>query len=832
MLRNYLTVGIRALLKNRTYAFINIFGLAIGMAACLMILLFVRYEMSYDKWVPGWQNTYQLQTWFHSSQTGEEAQGQMSNYVSGPTLAKDFPQVERTVYALSTDPVFFHDGEASATKDYKYVNGNFLDVVDLPLVAGSRSALDHVGTALMSESEATRRFGTANAVGRTFTLISKGQKFDFKIGGILKDLPKNSHLRIATLIRIDFPSFMAKESQFLTCWGCQGGWVYAKLRPGADPKAIEAGLPAWEKRNIPDENSDEAHFNAGDDQDWHLVNIADVHLGRAQQAAMTPGNDRTTIVTFAVIAVLILGMAVVNFTNLATARASQRAREVALRKVLGANRRQLIAQFIGESVIVAVVAMLIALALVELLLPSFARFLEADLKLSYFGAGGIAGPVVLLVLVVGVLGGLYPAFFLSRFQPAQVLKANKSSSETPGSGRLRSVLVVGQFAVSIALIICTAIIYGQTVYARTVDPGFKRDHLLQVRELDRYQLLDKGPAIADRVRRVPGVDSVGLTSIGIATENQNNTGILTPGSTTPVIIGNYNVDHGFMETMGLKSIAGRWFDEKRPLDDLTVAFPASPEAQKALVLRGGNVVINALAARRLGFAHPADALGKSLRVGLVESKYGLVPVTIVGIVGDSRFRSVKVPVEPIMYVGGRNGFGQLMIRFHGDPAAIRAGVEQVWRGFTDEVPFNAKFSEDIISELYTAEDARAKTFAAFAILSVVVGCLGLFGLAAFTAERRTKEIGIRKVLGARVRDIVRLLVWQFSKPVIVANLIAWPVAWWVMRGWLNGFDTRISLSPAPFLLAGALALLIAVATVAGHAVRIARSNPIHALRYE
>ncbi len=244
---------------------------------------------------------------------------------------------------------------------------------------------------------------------------------------------------------------------------------------------------------------------------------------------MKPGNDRGTIVTFAVIALLILAMAVVNFTNLATARASQRAREVALRKVLGANRRQLIIQFLGESLLISMVSMLIALAMVELLLPAFAAFLDADMTVSYFGTDGILLPVLLLVLVVGVLGGLYPAFFLSRFQPATVLKANKSSAEAAGTGRLRSVLVIGQFAVSIGLIICTAVIYAQTVYARTVDPGFKRDHILQVEELNRYQLIDKGETIAEQTRRVPGVEAVGRTTIGVATENNSNTGIALPG---------------------------------------------------------------------------------------------------------------------------------------------------------------------------------------------------------------------------------------------------------------------------------------------------------------
>ncbi|HEY0312797.1 MAG TPA: ABC transporter permease [Allosphingosinicella sp.] len=832
MFRNYLTVGLRALAKNRTYAFINIFGLAIGMAACLMILLFVRYEMSFDTWLPGHENSYQLQSWYHSHETGEEAQLQMTPYIAGERFKKDFPQVEKAVYAWDNNPVFFADGQASKAEHYLYSAGNLLDVLSLPLLRGNAADLGQANNAVMARGEAQTRFGTDNVVGRTFTVVTKGQKRDFKIVGVLKDLPKNSHLRVNAIVNIDIQGFMAKEPQALTCWGCQNGWVYARLKPGTDARAIEAQFPAWEKRNIPDENSGEAHFNAGDDEDWHLVNVAAVHLGKAQGGSMAPGNDRTTIITFAVIALLILAMAVVNFTNLATARASQRAREVALRKVLGASRKQLIWQFIGESIIVAVIAMVIALGLVELLIRPFSAFLDADIRLTYFGSEGIALPVVLLVTMVGVLGGLYPAFFLSRFQPAQVLKANKSAAETPGSGRLRSILVVGQFAVSIGLIICTAVIYFQTVYARTVDPGYQREHILQLEELSRYQLIDKGEAIADQVRRVPGVDAAALTNIGVATDNNSNTSVMVPGSPKPFNIGNYGVDEGFKDAMGLTLVAGRWFDKARPLDDMTLPFPLNPADEKALAARGGNVVMNELATRRLGFHNPADAVGKTLKAALVENEYGLVPVTVIGVVKDSRFRSIKLPLDPIMFSGSRSGGSFMVIRFHGDPAAVRSNVERVWKGFTNEVPFSAKFSDDIIETLYKAEDARATTFAGFALLSVVVGCLGLFGLAAFTADRRTKEIGIRKVLGARVRDIVRLLVWQFSKPVIIANLIAWPVAWWLMRNWLNGFDTRIALGPVPFLLAGGLALAIAVGTVAGHAYRVARSNPINALRYE
>jgi putative ABC transport system permease protein len=832
MWRNYLTVGIRALAKNKTYAFINIFGLAIGMAACLMILLFVRYETSYDKWIPGFENVYQVQNWFRDPTSGEEGKLQMSPYASKAALKKDFPQIEKAVYALQSVPVFLKDGQATSTEDYLYVDDNFLDVVPLRLIRGSRGALDRANSAVLSRKEAIARFGNDDVVGETMTVISKGQRFDYKIGGVYEDLPRNSHIRASAIVRIDLPSYMAKEAQFLTCWGCQGGWVYVRLRPGTDPASIEDALPAWEKRNIPDENSGDARFNAGDSGDWHLVNVRDVHLGVAQEAAMAPGNDRGTIVTFAVVALLILAMAVVNFTNLATARASQRAREVALRKVLGATRKQLIVQFIGEAVIIAALSVLIAVAIVEVLLPPFAAFLDADLRVNYLGSEGVLLPALLLVFLVGVLGGLYPAFFLSRFQPATVLKANKSAAESPGSGRLRNILVVGQFAVSIGLIICTAVIYGQTVFARTVDPGFKRDHIVQIDGLNRYQLINSGDAIAERFKRVEGVKAVGRTTIGVATQGQNNTNVMIPGNPKPLLIGLYTVDTGFLEAMGLTLAAGRWFDEQRPLDDVTLPFPPTPEDQQSLVARGGNVVLNEAGARRLGFSNPADAIGKQVRAGLVQSEFGIVPVTIIGVVKDARFRSVRLPLDDIMFLNARAGHQYLVVRYEGDPTTVRNRLQQAWRGVTTEVPFEADLSDDVIAELYEAEDARAKTFAAFALLSVVVGCLGLFGLAAFTAERRTKEIGIRKVLGARSRDIVRLLAWQFSKPVIVANLIAWPVAWWVMRDWLNSFDSRMALGPTPFVLAGGLALLIAIGTIASHALKVARSNPINALRYE
>jgi putative ABC transport system permease protein len=329
------------------------------------------------------------------------------------------------------------------------------------------------------------------------------------------------------------------------------------------------------------------------------------------------------------------------------------------------------------------------------------------------------------------------------------------------------------------------------------------------------------------------VAAVAYTGIAVNPTNNSIGSVYLPGSAKGIEIGTYPVDDGFFPTMGMKLLAGRAFSRSVALDDATTPVPQQADAERALVRRGVNVVVSALAVRRLGFRSPADAIGRTVNANLTRPEYGLVPATIVGVVNDARFRSIREPLQPILYTYARSFQKALMVRYRDRaPNRVFGDVERVWKRILPTVPFHADFVDEIVHRQYDRDEARGRLFAAFALLAVIVGCLGLFGLAAFTAERRTKEIGIRKVLGARVRDIVRLLVWQFSKPVILANLIAWPAAWWLMRSWLNGFDSRIALTPAPFLLAGALALAIAIFTVAGHAVRVARANPIHALRYE
>ena len=833
MWRNYLTVGFRALVKNRTHAFINIAGLALGLAACVLLLLYVRYELSYDRWIPNSENIYQLQTDYVPGAGGEDLNLQMAAYVAGPSLKKEFPQVDKLVYLAGGAPTVLHEGQGFNVDNGFMTDGALFDVLPFELVRGEpATALRNPKSVVLSQKQAERFFGAANPLGRTLTLLIGGKKVDHQVTGVMKDLPKNTHMRMDMVVRFDPTSYFADAPEFLTSFGNQGGWIYLTLKPGTDPREIQARIPAWERRNIPSEDGQ----SLADQQDYKLVKIADIHLGYAQDAAITPGNDPTTIVTFALIAALVLGMACINFTNLATARASQRAREVALRKVLGADRKQLVTQFLGESILVVALAAVLALAMVELLLPAFSAFLDADLSLSYFGADGLLLPIVGLVLLVGVVGGLYPAVFLSRFQPATILRSNKSSSEGGGTGRLRNILVVAQFAVSIGLIICTAIVFMQTSYVRESDPGFGRNGLLQVSGIGAAQLDGRIDALMEELRRIKGVKSVARTDIGINTGNNSTAQVEVPGRERTVELGSYIVDPNFFQTMAMEPVAGRVFDQQRAADDSTRPWPRVPEVDRALAARGLNIVVNELGARRLGFDDPAQAIGKQVRSGIFDDQndnFGRIPLTIIGVVPDARLRTAREAVQPTMFRSYTRAHSWLMVRYaDADPAAVRSRVEQVWKRFAPEVPFSARFSEDIIAQLYETEEARTQAFAAFALLAVIIACLGLYGLAAFTADRRTKEIGIRKVFGATVRDIVKLLGWQFSKPVILANIIAWPAAWWVMRDWLNGFDTRIALTPGPFVVAGLIAVGIAIGTVAAHAIRVARTNPIHALRYE
>jgi len=827
MWRNYLLTALRVMARHRAYAAITIGGLALGLAGCLLILNYVHYERSYDAWLPDSDRVYQVQATWH--EPGQPiTRSQHSPFPVRDTLAGGFPQIE-TLSVLRFGPTVVTRDGAPLFLDSATVDPGFFKIFPLPFAYGAaQNALPDVNSIVLTEHEAIRQFGTADVVGRRMTLGAGPGKRDYLVSGVLKDLPKNSNLRFDLLFRYDpasFDSVPAAEKG----WGMMGQQHYVKLRPGADAAAINAALPAWEKRVVAPQIIDGKASSQADIMDLKLVPLAAVHLGAAQEGALTPGGDRGTLATFVIVALLTLGMAVMNFINLSTARAVGRAREVALRKVLGATRRQLVAQMLGEALLMVALATVLALAIVELLTPALGQWIDADLRLTYFGSGGLLLPTLGLFVTTALLGGLYPALHLSRFRPAEVLRANKSSAETPGSGRVRVALVIVQFAIAIGLIASTAVIYAQTRFVETVDPGYRRDGLIELDSAWRFAGDSSEFEAAKReLLALPGVVGVGRTNLGIAAKNKNIEDVHAPGQ-PEVSIGVYDVDPDFFRTMDMRLLAGRLLGDRFGNDRVPVKDGDTDTA--AMQAHGLNIVVNDNAARLIGFASAQDAVGKTVKasVGTID----MVPATIVGVVGDTRIRTARDAIEPLIYVYDPDHTSQVIVRYAAArPADVMAGIERVWRQFEPEIPFQGAYAEALVAKLYAADRARGVLFAAFALLAVVIACLGLYALAAFTVERRTKEIGIRKVLGARVRDIVRLLAWQFSRPVLLANLIAWPVAWWAMRSWLNGFDARIALLPTPFVGAGLIALVIALATTASHALRVARANPIHALRYE
>lgn len=835
MLRALFASSYRVLLKQRLYAFINVFGLSLALAATLIILLYVRFERSYDEWLPDADRTFQFQNWILESESGEPRLLQTTSYASAQRLKADFPQVESVVHVRrGTTPSIARNGEFFAVEDMLYADGPLFDILRVPFRHGdARHALRRPGTVVIDETTSRRFFGTDNPVGRPLTLVNGGASQDYVITGVIRDMPSNSHIALPVVARHDPAVTYANQPEFFSNWGWQSGYVYVRLRSGADARAINEALPAWERRNIPDRTVNGQRYNSGDRSDWRLVNVRDVHLGEAQERAMRPGNDRQTIAAFLLIAAAILGMACINFANLATALASRRAREVALRKVLGASRNNLILQFLGEALALAMLATLFALAIVEMAMPQFSRLFDIRIAVSYTDLGGIPLMAAGLALVAGIVGGLYPAMLLSRFKPAMILKANQSSGRTSGSARLRNILVAGQFAVTIALLTCTAIIFLQTSYARTLDAGYQREGLIQVENLRRGEVAPMLDALRQQIARIDGVRAVGFTEIKAGQTQSKSIGARGPDQREPIQIGLYGISDGMLEAMGIRLLAGRPLSSSRPLDNVEVELTETESADAILARRGVNVLVNRTGARALGFADPGEAVGKVVRTSMVDPAFGEVPATIVGVIPDVRFRSIRAPIEPTLLALSPGSVDTMVVRYASvDPGLVMERLRSVWRAALPDMPVEPRFADDIVRNIYAADDARGVLFTGFALLAVVIACLGLFGLSAFTAENRTKEIGIRKVLGARARDIVRLLAWQFSKPVIVANLIGWPIAWWAMRNWLDTFDTRIELGPAPFLAAGILTLIIAIGTVAGHALRVARTNPIHALRYE
>ncbi len=822
MFKNYLTVALRNIAKHRLYSFINIAGLAVGLASAILILLLVRDELSYDTWIPGTDNLYRAEVSFHAPGR-DQFDLAPAMFPLGPGMQSEIPQVQAAT-RIGGQKSAVRYGDKNFFEDVQIADPNLFQVIQLPLVKGDPAqVLKDPNSAVISESIARKYFGDADPIGKVVQLDAGPT---VQITGVMKDLPTNTHLEVSFIIPITSKAARNVEDEMKRPrWTSANWYTYVRVAPGTDPKVLTDGMARLFRKNVNPKD-----FGLSQDVSELIkpmvIRFTDIHLGSNVQAEMKPNSDWTTVYGFAAIAGLILLIACINFMNLATARAMQRSREVSLRKVVGADRSQLIVQFLGESILLSVLALVLALAFVEIVLPYFAQFLDRDLSLNYFADWDVSVGVLALAVLAGILGGLYPAFIISGFRPALVLKANRSGQS--GSGWLRSGLVVMQFAISIGLGIATAVVYGQTMYARNLELGFARDNTLILTGIGRDQVLPTRESMRAELISNPNIAAVSGSNEEPFGGNENNDLIWSPASPgDSILIREHTIEPDYFTAYNVPLVAGRYLDRNRGEDMIDV------KENDEVAPDNRSIVINVSAVKRLGFKSPQDAVGQVVRQGTGPDGKIKVSRTIVGVVADANFDSLRSPVLPVVFSWNPHGLNYYNIRVKpGHMAEAHEFVERTWNKFIPSLPVRLAFLDENYEKQFAADEKRGEMFAAFAGIAIFIACLGLFGLASFTAERRTKEIGIRKVFGASVTNIVKMLVWQFSIPVLIANLIAWPIAWYYLNDWLEHFAYRIDLSPLYFIGAALVALAIAWGTVSAQAVRAARSRPVNALRYE
>lgn len=793
MLTNYLKIALRNLRKQPGYSFINIGGLGLGLACAFMIVLFVQYERSYDHFHEHRDRLYRLN---REVVRGEAAgmKSTMSPAGLAPELSARFPEIEAVIRYEERSTYLTVGNESHQAERFAFMDREALQAFTFPLVRGNAAtALVNPNSVLLTETTAATLFGDADPIGET---ISFNGRFDLTVTGILKDLPKNTHLQFDYLA----PFTLMKELmgpdalENFTNWNY---FTYLLLAPGTDAARFEEKLDAYNAERFGDgDGPPQARF--------YLQPITDIHFTTDVQWDVPTNIDPKYVYLFSGIAVLILLIACVNFMNLATARAAKRAKEVGVRKVLGAQRGQLVGQFLGESVLLSVVAVGAGLAGAFAFLPTFREIIGSEVTLD--GAG--VGTVLLLVaigLAAGVVAGSYPAFYLSAFRPAHVLKGGVTRSSR--AALLRRGLIVFQFAISIFLIVGTLTVYRQLQYMRSQELGFDREHVVFAPMIGSI-----GPqfdTFRQRLLQDPRILSVSRAS-GLPGRVGTNRGYNWPGAEGQDEQGRsfYTIiaDYDYIPTLGLDLVAGRNFSRDVATDTLDA------------------YILNEAAAKMLGWEDP---VGKPFRAW--DRPMGQV----IGVVSDFHFKSLHQAIEPVVLNIIPSWRGTVAIRLApGNVASALGAIEALWRDFAPGYPFDYTFLDEDFDRLYKAEADLARLFTFFAVIAIFVACLGLFGLASYSAEQRTKEIGVRKVMGASAFQIVRLLSKEFTGLVLVSFVLAAPLAYFAMDRWLEAFAYRTSPGLLTYVLAVVLAFGIALLTVSYQSLKAATTDPVKALRYE
>lgn len=798
MLTNYLIVAVRNLRKHKSYAFINIAGLSVGIAACVLMLLYVHHQTSVDQIHEKADQIYRVV--YH----GTDADYAIVHFPVAANLTAEYPQIAETVRFYPTTPVLAYEDRSATVPHVLMADASVFEVFDIPFVAGNPStAFVNPNSIILTEAQAVRLFGNTDPLGQTLSWRESGVRgtgHTLEVTGIVEDISERSHLRFNALVNFAFlqnilwPTWDGFENN----WTWTSNWTYLHIPDPEAARILEDGLEAFGAR----------HYEAWQQERFSLAlqPLNRIHLHSTLSNEMQPTGHATTIYLFLAVAILILAIAGINFMNLATARSAQRAREVGLRKVLGAYRSTLVQQFLGEALLLTALSVFLAILLIHTALPVFNNLTGITLTSAFLSLPGFWLLMAGIGLTVGLLAGSYPAFYLSAFQPITVLKG---TFQTGLKGVfVRKGLVVAQFVVSMLLLISVITLLEQQSFIQTKDLGYANDPVIRVvarpelqKNFDAYRLaLLQHPNVIEATAswgNLTGseIDSYRFFPEGYETES-------------PTRIAMFGVASNFFEVMDIPLLEGRSFSDDRPTD-----------AHEAFIL-------NEAAVRHLGWE--GDISGRPFARAVFGG--GVKAGIVVGVVRDFHFQSLHEPIQPlVLEAGGWHPFIKLR------PANIQETLtflETTTKQFAPAWPFEYEFLDAEVGQAYADEQQLSLVLQAFAALALLIACLGLFGLASFTAEQRTKEIGIRKSLGASVGQIIALLSGNVAKLVVLAFLLATPVGYWMMQQWLQGFAYRIDLDLNVFILSGMAALVIALATVSYQSIKAAVANPIDALRHE
>ena len=821
MIRNLLLTALRNLNKNKFFSFLNILGLAIGMAVFLLIAQYTKFEESYEDFVPGAENIYRVK--LESYRNNELLMSSAENYPGvGPALKQELPEVVSFARLYNqgyknnvviTYPDAKPEPIAFKQKRFLYADSSFLPMMGYTMLKGDvKMALAKPFTAVVSENYAKMYFGKEDPIGKTLRL----QDDDFNnelatVTGVFKGPPANTHLKFDVLFSYQtlYNRFSQAPARYFTGWRRKDMYVFLQFRPGTDAKKVQSRFPGLVDKYKPElKASTEKQFIS-------LQPLKDIHLYSDLAEEPEPNGNGRLVMFMGIIGLFILVIAWINYVNLSTARALERAKEVGIRKVVGAYKRQLITQFLVESALVNLLSVIIAFGIVILVLPYFNELSGQSLSISYLFQPWFLILTLLLWIVGSLLSGFYPSIVLSGFRPVTVLKG-KLKNTTAGI-YLRKGLVVMQFVASIALIAGTLIVYRQLNFMMNRGLGMNID---QVLVLERPGIADTGRTafnnsidlFRNEVKKIPAVAGVSASLTVPGKQREYKAMIRNYGTAHDSVIVRVNsMDYDFLDVFQMKLVAGRKFSRDYPRDEDT------------------SVMITETAAKTLGYRNPADAVGKPITV----PQFGGWNPIVVGVVNDYHQVSLKKPLEPSAFFctlyGGE--FYSLRVNMTNIDKTI-SEVQKAWTKAFPGNPFEYFFLDEYFNKQYQSERKFGKLFTGFAILAVIIGCLGLFGLSAYTASQRIKEIGIRKVLGASVMDVTSMLSKDFLKLVIISIVIATPIAWFVMNSWLKDFSYRIDIGWWVFAVAGLSALVIAMLTVSYQAIKAAMANPVKSLRSE